>query len=290
MNVRIWGCRGSLASPGPATVAYGGNTSCVEVRLDDGTVLVLDAGSGMRCLGSAMGVRPGVPVHILLTHLHLDHLQGLPFFGPFWQEGEEMHVWGPPSPTHDLASRVATLFSPPLFPVHLADVPSNPTFHDVPEEAWTIGPATVSACNVAHNGPTIGYRIECGGRSLAYIPDHEPWLGVGADTLEPSWISGYGVADGVDVLLHDAQYFEDEYDTHVGWGHSSVAHVVALAKAAGVRQLVLFHHDPSHSDEDLERLLVRAKELWGPDGHEPILAAEGMELDLSRAPAVVVPS
>ena len=290
MRVRIWGCRGSLASPGPATVGYGGNTSCVEVRLDDGTILVLDAGSGMRSLGAAMGNRPDVPVHVLLTHLHLDHLQGLPFFGPFWEEGVEMHLWGPPSPTHDLAERVATYLSPPLFPIHLADVPSRPRFHDAPEQEWSIGPATVAAANVAHNGPTLGYRISCGGRSLAYIPDHEPWLGVGTTVLDPSWTSGYGLAEGVDVLLHDAQYFDEEYDSHMGWGHSSVTHVVELARAAGVRQLVLFHHDPSHSDADLERLLNRARELWGPDGSPPILAAEGMEVDLSSPrPAVVVP-
>jgi phosphoribosyl 1,2-cyclic phosphodiesterase len=281
MKIRVWGTRGSLASPGPRTVRYGGNTSCVGVTLHDGTSLALDAGSGIRELGVAIGTTPERPVHVLLTHLHMDHLQGLAFFAPLWSSGVDVHVWGPASTTQTLAERVATYMSPPLFPIHLDDIPSNLTFHDCPDEPFTIGDATVTAEFVSHQGPTVGYRIEEDGSSLAYVPDHEPAIGVELSSLGTDWLSGYALIEGVDVLFHDAQYFDDEYDTHVGWGHSAVSHVVALAARAGAQQLVLFHHDPSHSDEDLERLLVIACDLWGDESRPPILAYEGMEVDLA---------
>ncbi len=283
MKVRVWGCRGSLASPGPDTVRYGGNTSCVEVALGDGTTLILDAGSGIRELGHRLGRQPAHPVHVLLTHLHLDHLQGLAFFKPLWERDVELHVWGPASPTQTLEERVAMYLSPPLFPVHLADVPSSVTFHDAPTEPWTIGAATVQAANVSHQGPTVGYRIEEHGRSLAYLPDHEPSIGIDISSLDVSWLSGFELADGVDVLLHDTQYFDEEYAEHVGWGHSAVSHAIVIARRTRARQVVLFHHDPGHSDDDLERLLAHALELWGGAPDPPVLAYEGMEIELTPA-------
>lgn len=286
MKVQVWGCRGSLASPGPATVRYGGNTSCISATLDDGTVLVFDAGSGIRELGRALGPRPDVPVHIFLTHLHLDHLQGLAFFEPFWTEGVELHVWGPPSATQALDERVARYLGPPLFPIHLNDVPSHVVFHDVPEDPVVISTATVRAGGVSHQGPTVGYRVDDQGRSLAYVPDHEPSLGIDITTLDVSWLSGFDLLDGADVAFHDAQYFDEEYATHLGWGHSAISHTVTMGRRAGVRQLVLFHHDPSHSDEDLDRLLVEAVKMWGDGPNPPIVAYEGMVLDLAAAPGV----
>jgi phosphoribosyl 1,2-cyclic phosphodiesterase len=286
MRIRIWGCRGSLASPGPATVRYGGNTSCISVSLDDGTTLVLDAGSGIRDLGLALGPVPAGPVHVLLTHLHLDHLQGLAFFAPLWTEGVELHVWGPPSAVQTLPERVARYLGPPLFPIHLSDVPADLVFHDVPEAPVTIGTATVRAASVSHQGPTVGYRVESGGRSLAYLPDHEPALGLDITSLDVSWLSGYDLMDGVDLLFHDSQYGEDEYPEHLGWGHSSIAHAVTLGRRANVRQLVLFHHDPSHDDETLERLRDRAVALWGGAPDPPFLAADGMTLELAEATTV----
>ena len=280
MKVRVWGCRGSLASPGPHTVRYGGNTSCVSVELDDGTVVVLDAGSGIRDLGNLLGPRPAAPVHLLLTHLHMDHLQGLAFFAPLWTEGVELHVWGPPSATQGLDERVARYLGPPLFPIHLSDVPSNVIFHDVPETPVQIGPATVWSRGVSHKGPTVGYRVECGGRSVAYLPDHEPSLGIDLDSLDVTWLSGFDLMDGVDVLFHDAQYFDEEYAAHLGWGHSSISHTVSMGKRAHVGQLVLFHHDPAHTDDDLDDLLERAVALWDGAPNPPVLAYEGMELEL----------
>ena len=278
MRFRVWGCRGSLAAPGRDTLRYGGNTSCVEVRLDDGTLLVLDAGTGIRPLGVSLGEDVPETIHVFLSHLHLDHLQGLAFFAPLWRDDVDLHIWGPPSPTRTLERRVARYLSPPLFPVPLQEIPSAPAFHDARGNLG-IGEALITARPVSHQGPTVGYRIEEGGRSLAYIPDHEPALGIPLAQAEPAWISGHFVAHGVDVLLHDAQYSDEEYPRHIGWGHSSISDVVTFASIAEVEQLVLFHHDPYNSDEDLDRLLEIARGMWtGPT--PPILAAEGMEMEL----------
>lgn len=281
MRARVWGCRGSLASPGPETVRYGGNTSCVEVRLNDDTLIILDAGTGIRPLGVAIQKDLPETIHLFLTHLHLDHLEGLGFFGPLWRPDIDLHIWGPPSPLRNLEHRIGQYLSPPLFPVHLQDIPSNPTFHDVPDDEWKIGAARIMARPVSHRGPTVGYRLQENGQSLAYIPDHEPALGLDLRSVEPEWVSGHALASGIDVLLHDAQYSEDEYPMRVGWGHSSVAHTVDYALIHEVRQLVMFHHDPLHTDDQLEELLERARDLWEGRGDGPILAYEGLDLDLT---------
>jgi len=155
-------------------------------------------------------------IHLLLTHLHLDHLEGLGFFRPCWSGETELHVWGPLSPVRSLEERIARYLSPPLFPVQLSEIPAQMTFHDVPVEEWEIGPTRLLAHPVSHPGPTVGYRLSEGGRSLAYIPDHEPAFGVDLSTVPPEWMSGYALVDGVDVLLHDSQYGEDEYSTWAG--------------------------------------------------------------------------
>ena len=277
MHARIWGCRGSLATPGPETLRYGGNTSCVEVRLN-GAVLVLDAGTGARPLGRALVEDESEELHVLLTHLHLDHLEGLGFFAPLRRRGNLVHIWGPPSPVRSLADRISRYLSPPLFPLQLSELDAEIAFHDVPDGEWEIAGAQIEAQHVIHLGPTIGYRIEHGGWSLAYLPDHEPALGVDLAPGQADWISGYPLAHRADVLLHDAQFTEEEYETRIGWGHSSVDAAVAFARAAHARQLVLFHHDPVHADGDLERMLGHARELWGEGAEEPVLASEGMEL------------
>src|SRR5271165_5355723 len=187
MRIRVWGCRGSVAAPGADTVRYGGNTSCVEVRLSSGHALILDAGTGMRPLGLSMQDDPPVELHILLTHLHLDHLQGLGFFRPLFSPGLDIHIWGPTSPVQSLSDRIAMYLSPPLFPVRLEDVPSHLIFHDASEEPVTIGSATIRAAKVTHQGPTVGYRIEENGRSLVYLPDHEPSLGTDFFSVPASW-------------------------------------------------------------------------------------------------------
>ena len=278
MQARVWGCRGSVAAPGPDTVRYGGNTSCVEVRLSSGQVLVLDAGTGIRPLGVLLQASPCPELHILLSHLHLDHLQGLGFFRPLFDPGLDIHIWGPPSPVQPLAERIAMYLSPPLFPVHLDDVAARLTFHDAPSEPVTIGSATIRAGLVQHQGPTVGYRIEEHGYSLVYLPDHEPSLGTELRSLPPEWMSGYDLARGADVLLHDAQYRNHEYGAHVGWGHSGVADAMEFADKSGVRKLVLFHHDPYHTDDELEEVLLEARAIWPSAEDRVCLASEGMTI------------
>jgi phosphoribosyl 1,2-cyclic phosphodiesterase len=277
---RVWGCRGSLPAPGEDTVRYGGNTTCVEVRSGNEVALILDAGSGIRKLGDQLD--PGAQIHLLLTHLHLDHLEGLRFFAPLWDEGREIHIWGPPSPVHSLEERISRSFSPPLFPVDLADLPAAIQFHDVPDEPWTLGGIRVLSLPVSHRGSTVGYRLEVARGSLAFIPDHEPVMGVELAELDSDWISGHALAEGVDVLLHDSQFTEEEYAERVGWGHSSVAHAVGFARKANVGRLVLFHHDPDRSDIAVEQLTERASELWegAGDGAAPVAAHEGMTIEL----------
>ena len=277
---RVWGCRGSLPTPGEATVRYGGNTSCVEIcRTADCDPVILDAGTGIKQLGATLdGARR---IHLLLTHLHLDHVEGLRFFEPLWREDTELHIWGPPSPLHSLRDRIARAFSPPLFPIDLGHIPATVRFHDVPGEAWEIEGIRVLALPVSHPGTTVGYRLELESGTLAFIPDHEPVLGVELASLAPEWISGHALADGVDVLFHDCQFSEDEYPSRVGWGHSSVAHAVEFARAADVRRLVLFHHDPDRSDDGVDVLVERAHELWdGTRGVPPAAACEGMTIEV----------
>lgn len=279
MIARVWGCRGSLPTPGESTVRYGGNTTCVEIGCGRRVTLILDAGTGIKRLGEQLDA--SAEIHVLLTHLHLDHLEGLRFFAPLWRAEGDVHIWGPPSPVHSLQERIARSFSPPLFPVNLGDIPAAVVFHDVPDEPWELDGMRILAQAVSHPGSTVGFRLEHGGRSLAFIPDHEPVLGIELATLNPEWISGHALADDVDILLHDSQFTEDEYPDRVGWGHSSVAHAVGFARKAKAERLVLFHHDPDRSDAQVDGLTERAAELWGGNGaHAPVAACEGMTIDL----------
>jgi phosphoribosyl 1,2-cyclic phosphodiesterase len=277
--VRVWGARGSLSAPGPATVGYGGNTSCVEVELAEGTTLILDAGSGIRELGQRLAQRDPGLLHLCLTHLHLDHVEGLGFFEPLWTPGWKIRVWGPPSTTASLRQRVSRYLSPPLFPVGLSEAPTEVVFEDVPGEPWRVGSALIEAAAVEHRGPTVGYRIEEEGRVLVYLPDHEPYLTAAVDDA-PEWISGWSLAAGADLLLHDAQYTADEYTQRLGWGHSSGPHAAAFARAAEVRRLALFHHDPMRSDRALEELHDEVADLLSGGQEPPLVAREGLEIRL----------
>jgi phosphoribosyl 1,2-cyclic phosphodiesterase len=254
MKVTLWGTRGSLASPGPETARYGGNTSCVEVRGKDGTVLILDAGTGLRGLGLSLP-KSLRRVNLLLTHLHMDHIQGLGFFGALRNPEMEVHIWGPASTTLDLRSRLTRYLSPPLFPVHLRDLTSDLFFHEVPQDDFNIGEFHISTALVCHPDPTVGYRIQSPDAILTYLPDHEPALGAKKFPLSPDWTSGYELAASSDILIHDAQFTEDEYKTRVGWGHSSLRHAFEFAALTGVKSFIPFHHDPSHTDDVLDELI-----------------------------------
>ncbi len=287
MKVKVWGARGSVPCPGPETFRYGGNTSCVQVTLADGTTLVLDAGTGIRPLGLTMPP-PGRPLHILLTHLHLDHIQGLMFFAPMFNPACEIIVWGPAAPEAPLRERIARYLSAPLTPVEVRELPSTVSFREAETSEWTIGGATIRATSVTHRGPTLGYRIEEDGAALAYIPDHEPALGAPLDQLPDEWISGLELARNADVLLHDAQYSREQYPYHLGWGHSAIPDALRFARRAGARRLVAFHHEPVHSDDELDRLAASARGEWidlGGDAQQLEFATEQTELELVAAPA-----
>jgi len=278
MRVSLWGTRGSLATPGKDTARYGGNTPCVQVESGDGTVLVLDAGTGIRALGATLP-RPLRRVDVLLTHLHIDHIEGLGFFAPLFDPKAEVHIWGPLSASFDLRSRLMRYLSPPLFAVPLADLPCRLSLHEVPCGRIQIGEFEVVAALVCHPGPTVGYRIECGRRALAYLPDHEPALGWADLRWTPEWTSGCVVAEQADLLIHDAQYTDEQYAQRVGWGHSAVAHAFEFAKLARVEHLMPFHHDPTHNDATLDQLMTEATERARP-AFQVTPAQEGRILEL----------
>ncbi|MEX0785757.1 MAG: MBL fold metallo-hydrolase [Dehalococcoidia bacterium] len=278
MRVTLWGTRGSLPAAGPETVGYGGNTACVEVRGDDGSVLVLDAGTGIRRLGDALGADV-TRIDVLLSHLHMDHIQGLGFFEPLYETGREVHIWGPATSEDSLRERLGRYLSPPLFPVRVRDLESHPELHHVEMGAFRVGDLEVRADLVCHPGPTIGYRISQNGHSMAYLSDHEPALGNGTLPKEPEWTSGFDLASGVDLLLHDAQYSDAEYVEHIGWGHSSVEQALAFAKAVGAGRLVTFHHDPTHDDAWIDAYTKRAVEAAEPS-FDVIAGAEGASFEV----------
>ena len=255
MRIRVWGARGSIPAPGPETTRYGGNTSCVQVTLDDGSTFVLDAGTGIRSLGLALGGVHEGPLNILLTHLHLDHIQGLMFFAPMFNPRSEIVVWGPASPEASLEDRIARYISAPLSPVEVRELPCHPSFRETETSEWQIGAATIRADSVSHRGPTLGYRIEADGAALCYIPDHEPGLGASLADLEEEWISGFDLATGATLLIHDCQYTDEEYPHHIGWGHSPLSDALTFAQRTDAERVLLFHHDPLHSDDFMDRLM-----------------------------------
>lgn len=256
-----------MARSGEETVRYGGDTACVEVRSALGDLVILDAGSGL--LHATRNIEPDTSrIDLFLTHLHMDHIQGLGFFPPLRSTYIETHLWGPVGRL-DLAERLKRYLSPPLFPVRLRDF-ENTKVRSLGPEQVKVGSLSITADLVCHPGSTLGYRIEEDDRCLVYIPDHEPALGQDSFPADPDWISGTALMEGADLLIHDAQYTTAEYEQRVGWGHSTLRQTAALAAAMGVKSLATFHHDPEHTDTMLDRL------------HADIV--EGLESDLEVIP------
>lgn len=277
MKVRYWGVRGSVSVADAGSLRYGGNTSCVSVELSSGGHLVLDAGTGIRALGATIDP-VAEPIHILLTHLHLDHISGLLFFGPLFHPGADVTIWGPPG-LGDLRGRLARYLSAPLSPVEIRELPATVRFKECAPDGWHVGDAHITCGPVIHRGPTLGYRIEEGGTTLAYIPDHEPGLGQDLDSDPAEWISGHALARGASLLIHDAQYTEAEYVGTVGWGHSRIADALSFARRTEAERVALFHHDPGHDDDAMDALADEARSVWRGDG-ELSVACEGATVEL----------
>lgn len=256
MKIRFWGTRGSIPSPGPSTVRYGGNTSCVEVRLSDGSLIILDAGSGIRPLGASLGRCEGT---LLLSHYHWDHIQGFPFFGAAYNPQSAIDVFAPPFGDKGPFELLSGQMEYPYFPAPASDLVGVRSYTLTSCVPFQVGSATVRAAELSHPGLTYGYRIEENGFTFVYMSDDEP------DVSSPDILQGIvDLAEGADLLLHDCQYDEAEYSTRHGWGHSTPRQAARIAKAAGVGHLLLFHHDPSHSDEQVEALAEEARRLAAP--------------------------
>lgn len=276
MKINLWGVRGSIQTSGPNTKNYGSRTSCTLVS-EDGHSLILDAGSGIQQFNSLN--LPHKNIHILLTHLHMDHILGLGFFNPFFIPGQDVHIWGPTAVTQSLRSRLGRYLSPPLFPVLLRDLPCKLTFHEIGNSEFEVEHFKIKTNYIIHPGPTMGFRVTGKKSAFTYIPDHEPALGRNGMILDTKWISGYNLAAGADLLYHDAQYSSEEYENKKGWGHSSMKDAILFASICKVKKLLLAHHDPSHSDEQLnnlfESLQLNKKNLLQCE-----MAEEGKEINL----------
>jgi phosphoribosyl 1,2-cyclic phosphodiesterase len=287
MRVRFWGTRGSCPSPGPATARYGGNTTCVEVRTDDGHLVILDAGTGIRDLGrSLVSQADGATIRgdVFFSHAHWDHIQGLPFFTPVFQTGHHFTLWGSPSLERSLEVVLRQQMSPVVFPVAFDQLSARIEFRELAQHHHAGAGYDVHAINVRHPGSALGFRISAPGdesRSVVFIPDNE--LDRDGDQADAASTRDELVefALGARFLIHDAMYTGAEYMDHRGWGHSSYRDAVDFAIAAEVRTLVLFHHDPDRTDDALDDQLALCHEMVRERNGsvEIVAAAEGMELD-----------
>ncbi len=285
MLVRFWGTRGSIPAPGSSTTRYGGNTSCVELRTDDGTVIVLDCGTGARELGLRLLQERPLRIHLLVTHTHWDHIQGFPFFTPAFVPESEITVYAPTGFALDLGQSLAGQMQYTYFPVKLDDLRSHLHLLNVEEGVFQIGNVTVETQYLNHTCPTIGYRITSGGVTVIYATDHEPFTVPPGSLTHPTHAGDrrhISFLEGADLVIHDSQYDEDEYPSKLGWGHSTATYAADVAMEAGARRLALFHHDPMHDDASVARLeaATQTRVLTRRSSLEVFAAAEGLEVQL----------
>jgi phosphoribosyl 1,2-cyclic phosphodiesterase len=262
-SLTFWGTRGSIPTPGPRTERYGGNTPCVGVSDDEGHLVVLDAGSGLRPLGSAiMAEGSGMVAHLLLTHTHWDHIQGFPFFKPLGVVGNELHVYGAAQEGVELSEILRRQMEPTVFPVPLSALAANIVVRPIREGTFEIEGFCVAAFRLRHPGTTLGYRLapKHGGREVAYITDNELGPG-GTYSVGPNWRNALiEFLGGVDTLIHDAMYSESVIAARAGWGHSTPRESIDLAADAACKRLILFHHDPECDDETIDQRLREARD------------------------------
>ena len=274
LEVTFYGVRGSTPCPSPTNQRYGGNTACVALEVAGETPIVLDLGTGLRYWGEAMRDSSVAFVgHALVTHLHWDHVQGLPFFMPINRKGARLDIYGPPHDGVSMGEAFGRFMRPPYFPIHCKDLTGEVRFFDVANETFHLGNATVVTRNVPHVGATNGYRVEWSGASVAYISDHQEPIAdptsVAPEVLE--------LCRDVDLLIHDAQYTPDEFAERSTWGHCTVRYAIEVARQSGARRLALFHHDPAHEDDEVDLIVAEAKEWATAVGVRDVFAAfEGL--------------
>jgi phosphoribosyl 1,2-cyclic phosphodiesterase len=261
MRVTFWGTRGSIPSPGPQTAYYGGNTSCVEVRLNDGTLLIFDAGTGIRVLGGALMATAGpLDAHLFLTHMHWDHIQGLPFFAPAFMESTSLCILGPEEAHHSLEQILCDQMRRPYYPIPMHAMAAKMHFNPLTEgSVFRLPGATIEVTAMNHPGQTLGFRLSAEDKVLVYATDNEPF-GVDPVTqhlVQPSRL--LDLAADADLLIQDAQYTPAEYPQRLGWGHSTYMDALHLAQQARVKQLALYHHDPTHSDAEIDQVMAHCR-------------------------------
>ena len=300
-RIKFWGVRGSIPVPGPSTIGYGGNTTCVEVRTN-GDIIILDAGSGIRELGIALEQEFGsAPINLtmLLTHTHWDHIQGLPFFLPAYKAKNSIRVLGYEGARAGLATILAAQMEVPFFPVSWSDLPGTIKIRELKQMEFSIGKVRVRSKFLNHPGVCAGYRLFTKEGSIAFLPDNEPFeplkLKLAArDGIHPQKARAQAAVQrsklveflkDTDILILDAQYTDEKYQEHIGWGHGALSRVVSLALEARAKKLFLFHHDPAHDDHKIDEMLERARLLVVESGRklEVEAAREGAEIWLSRA-------
>ena len=296
MRIKFWGTRGSIPTPGPTTVRYGGNTSCIELRTDNGDLFILDCGTGMRWLGQRLMHEPQPIVgNILLSHTHWDHTQGFAFFDPVFKKGNQFTICAVSGVDRSLSEVLAGQMDYLYFPLTLDELESTIIFKEVGEERFNVGDVQVQTQFTNHTILTLGFRIRSGGRIVVYVADHEPFSTklYRASVENPTLDDIIHASDkrhieflaDADLVIHDGQYTNDEYLTKRNWGHSTMEYVLEVAMAANVKQVILSHHDPGHEDDFLDKLEAHCKEKVRSAGSDlnVMLAAEGMEIHLPEA-------
>lgn len=295
MKIRFWGVRGSIASPGPRTVRYGGNTTCIEVRSDANELIVLDGGTGIFQLAQTLFKEMPLTAHVFITHTHWDHIQGLPFFIPLFIPGNVVRIHG----AYDIVAgagieqvmEVQLQYS--YFPVREAEMKARIEYETLTVgEPFQVGDATVTSFMLNHPVINLGYRVDCNGKSMFFTGDHEPWQNI-YDPADPEYAEYQRIVDekqdafiefirGVDVLVADSSYTVGEYPSKKGWGHGTFDTSIQLGKRAGAKRVVCTHHEPTRFDDDLERVFQEAIERnpCGDGDPEVLLSREGLEIEL----------
>lgn len=271
MKLKVWGCRGSIASPGKHTVKYGGNTTCYEIRSEAGDLLILDSGTGFRELGDSLIPQMPITAHILISHTHYDHVIGYPFFAPFYVPSNDFKLYGPAVFDKNFRTVMKELLSYSFFPVRLEELAAKMTYKDMHEETMQMGPFLVEATFANHPVTTLAYRISCDGKTIVYTGDTEPLINHLADqndadpediaevqdVIDEQTLKWTNFLKNADLALYDAQYTPEEYPKFKGWGHTAMDDAIKFCAKSDVKKLLLTHHEPKRSDEEIDKLLVR---------------------------------